>query len=103
MTYKNSKYRKRHSASIPESLSISAQLRNVLFRPRVTGAVRRAEIVRLLALAEFKKIPVNRRYCIIVDRDPDFRYMIKHGIGRLVREHTHPTNARTYFEVIAHD
>lgn len=103
MTYKILKYRKRHSASIPEPQGIVEQLREVLFRPRVTGAVRRAEIVRLLALAEFKKIPVNRRYCIIVARDPDFQYMIKHRIGRLVREHTHRTSARTYFEVVAHD
>lgn len=97
------RYHKRHSASIPESLSISAQLRNVLFRPRVTGAVRRAEIRRLLSLAEVKQIPVNRQYCIIVNRDPDFQYMLKHGEARLVRQHTSRTNARTYFELVDND
>lgn len=100
MTYKILKYRKRHSASIPEPKSIDDQLRDVLFRPRVTGAARRVEIVRLLAQSEHKQIPVNRRYCIVVDRDADFRYMIKHGIGRLVRQHLSRTNARTYFELV---
>lgn len=97
------RYRKRHSASIPQPKDSDKQLREVLFRPRVTGAVRRAEIRRLLALSEVKQIPVNRRYCIIVDRDPDFQYMLKHGEARLVRRHTSLTNARTYFEFVNND
>lgn len=100
MSYEIENYRKKYSSSIRVPKDVNDQLREVLFRPIVTGAERRKEIIRLLKLSEYKRIPVNQRHCIIVSRDADFQFMIKRGIGRLVREYITPSCARTYFELI---
>lgn len=44
------------------------------------GAARRAAIVEALKHSESGRVYVNRRYCVILKKDADFRQLIKKGI-----------------------
>ncbi len=85
-----------------DTRTLREKLCAVMFRAPSYGAARRKLLIPLLRQWQDQYsdgIRVNARHCMVMDKDPDLQWLVKHNVARLVRIHHIGRTSYTYLQL----